>query len=84
MYISKYKHHICRRNYLNVTLWNDLAECFQQEISSTKFEEPIILIIAAGKVGTFQGMFILYIISSAHMLCPNKLLTNYVLYNTSR
>ncbi|WOH08343.1 hypothetical protein DCAR_0727782 [Daucus carota subsp. sativus] len=46
-----------RRTYLNVTLWNDLAECFQQEISSTKFEEPMIVIIAVGKVGVFQDEF---------------------------
>ncbi|KAL1831301.1 hypothetical protein ACET3Z_000952 [Daucus carota] len=75
-------------NYLNVTLWNDLAECFQQEISSTKFEEPMILIIAAGKVGVFQGMFILYMISkvSTHMLyefdiCNFSPTTYYINYN---
>ena len=43
-------------HYLNVTLWGDLAECFHQEVSSSAFEEPLIIIIAAGKVGIFQGM----------------------------
>ncbi|XP_063946070.1 uncharacterized protein LOC135151515 [Daucus carota subsp. sativus] len=44
-------------HYLNVTLWGDLAECFHQEVSSSTFEEPLIIIIAAGKVGIFQDEY---------------------------
>ena len=57
VYISNNARYICYRTYLNVTLWNDLVEGFQQEISSNKFEEPMIVIIATGKVGVFQGVF---------------------------
>ncbi|WOG86511.1 hypothetical protein DCAR_0205722 [Daucus carota subsp. sativus] len=45
------------RNYLNITLWNNLAECFQSDISSSKYEEPLIVIIAAGKVGIFEDEY---------------------------
>ncbi|WOH00620.1 hypothetical protein DCAR_0519989 [Daucus carota subsp. sativus] len=44
-------------HYLNVTLWGDLAECFHQEVSSSTFEEPLIIIIATGKVGIFQDEY---------------------------
>ncbi|WOH02485.1 hypothetical protein DCAR_0521874 [Daucus carota subsp. sativus] len=54
------------RNYLNITLWNNLAECFQSDISSSKYEEPLIVIIAAGKVGIFQGMPTVFKINMFH------------------
>ncbi|KAK1357532.1 hypothetical protein POM88_050788 [Heracleum sosnowskyi] len=39
---------------INVIFWDKFAEDFQQDIDSNQYEEPLILIIASGKVGVWK------------------------------
>ncbi|KAK1353477.1 hypothetical protein POM88_051842 [Heracleum sosnowskyi] len=42
------------KNKINVIFWDKFAEEFQQDIDSNQYEEPLILIIASGKVGVWK------------------------------
>ncbi|KAL8133227.1 hypothetical protein AgCh_008622 [Apium graveolens] len=42
------------KNKLNVTFWDSMAHDFQNEIDNMKFEYPLILIVASGKVSQWK------------------------------
>ena len=43
------------RSEINVTFWDYVAEDFQNHINNITFEEPLIIIVASGKVSKWQG-----------------------------
>ncbi|KAL1825879.1 hypothetical protein ACET3Z_012657 [Daucus carota] len=42
------------RSEINVTFWDYVAEDFQNHINNINFEEPLIIIVASGKVSKWQ------------------------------
>lgn len=40
---------------MNVTFWDNMAEDFQNEIDTFKFEYPLIIIVASGRVSKWKS-----------------------------
>lgn len=60
---------------MNVVFWDKMPEDFQEEINTKTFEEPLILIVASGKVGIWKGILLHY---KSYLKC---IYTNYPKYS---